>query len=38
LGDVQILNFTDRQYRDIVHFSGGKIQINWSCYNDYARK
>ena len=20
-GDVQILNFTDRQYRDIVHFS-----------------
>ena len=21
-GDVQILNFTDRQYRDIVHFSG----------------
>ena len=21
-GDVQILNFTDRQYRDVVHFSG----------------
>lgn len=21
-GDVQILNFTDRQYRDIIHFSG----------------
>ncbi len=21
MGDVQILNFTDRQYRDIVHFS-----------------
>lgn len=21
LGDVQILNFTDRQYRDIIHFS-----------------
>jgi len=21
LGDIQILNFTDRQYRDIVHFS-----------------
>ena len=21
-GDVQILGFTDRQYRDIVHFSG----------------
>ncbi|PVH29386.1 CRISPR-associated endonuclease Cas2 [Pararhodobacter oceanensis] len=20
-GDIQILNFTDRQYRDIVHFS-----------------
>lgn len=20
-GDVQILNFTDRQYRDIIHFS-----------------
>ena len=20
-GDVQVLNFTDRQYRDIVHFS-----------------
>ncbi|WP_371229866.1 CRISPR-associated endonuclease Cas2 [Roseovarius sp. 2305UL8-3] len=21
MGDIQILNFTDRQYRDIVHFS-----------------
>jgi CRISPR-associated protein Cas2 len=21
MGDVQVLNFTDRQYRDIVHFS-----------------
>ena len=21
-GDVQILNFTDRQYRDVLHFSG----------------
>lgn len=21
MGDVQILNFTDRQYRDIIHFS-----------------
>ena len=21
-GNVQILNFTDRQYRDIIHFSG----------------
>ena len=21
-GDVQILNFTDRQYRDIIHFKG----------------
>ncbi len=21
-GDVQILNFTDRQYRDVVHFTG----------------
>jgi len=20
-GDIQILNFTDRQYRDIIHFS-----------------
>ena len=36
-GDVQILNFTDRQFRDIVHFSDQgrrgqrKIQRNWSC-------
>ncbi len=21
MGDIQILNFTDRQYRDIIHFS-----------------
>ena len=21
LGDIQVLNFTDRQYRDVVHFS-----------------
>jgi len=21
MGDIQVLNFTDRQYRDIVHFS-----------------
>ena len=21
-GDVQILNFTDRQYRDVIHFTG----------------
>ena len=25
-GDVQILNFTDRQYRDIIHFSNHKRQ------------
>lgn len=27
-GDVQILNFTDRQYRDIIHFSD---QGRWEC-------
>lgn len=35
MGDIQILNFTDRQYRDIVHFSdqgrqkAREIRSNW---------